>query len=280
MAPQTLATGTLLVNFPATLSVTTTVPPFYTIVSGDTWPIITQKLYGTNNASVIAALQAFAGTTSLPPTGQRINIPNPLQYTSGGAGSVVYQRTEILDALGATTTYLKDTAGRLVAVLRPSSTGTLETRYTYDAATGNVATVTEDPTGLNRVTTFTYDSASGLLLNTRDALGNTVAYAYNTSNQLESVTRYTVRDPDGAGSGQPSGALTTRYVYDAEHHLRFEVSADGRVIEHIYDAPGQRTTTYEYASSVYSGAYTESALNTWATNAARRGGPLERTDFT
>src|SRR5262249_9142314 len=151
---------------------------------------------------------------------------------------------------------------------------------TYDSATGNIATATEDPTGLNRATTFTYDPATGLLTATRDSLGNSIAYTYNAHNQVDTETHFTVRDPDGGGTGQPSGGLVTRYVYDSENHVRFAVSADGRVTENIYDGPGQLTTTFKYASSTYTGAYTESALNTWATNSARRGGPLERTDYT
>ena len=192
----------------------------------------------------------------------------------------IYQQTDVVDALGLTTTYLKDTAGRLLSVQTPTVGGArIETRYTYDATSGNVATITEDPTGLNRVTTFTYDANTGLLLSSRDSLGNTVTRTYNTSNQVDSETSYLVRDPDGAGTGQPSSPLVSRFVYDGESHLRFAITPDGRVTEHIYNTAGDRLTTFAYASSTYTGAYDETSLNTWATAAARRGGALERTEY-
>jgi YD repeat-containing protein len=276
-----IASGQRLYNIPATLSVTTTVPYYYTVQSGNTWSSITQAIYGTTDAAAISALQAAVGTSTLT-VGARLTVPMTLNYTTGGTGPAIYQRTTVQDALGLVTTHLKDSQGRLVSVQTPPVGGSsFETRYTYDPATGNIATIVEDPNGLNRVTTFSYDANTGLLLSTRDSLGNTVARTYNSNNQLETETSYLVRDPDGAGSGQPSSPLVARYIYDSENHLRFAISADGRVTEHIYDTPGQRVTTFKYASSLYtSTTYTESALNTWATNSARRGGALERTDYT
>ena len=275
-----IASGQRLYNIPATLSVATTVPYYYTVQSGNTWSGITLSIYGTTDANAITALQTALGTTTLT-VGARLTVPMTLSYTTGGTGPAVYQRTTVQDQLGLVTTYLKDAQGRLVSVQTPAVGGSsLETRYTYDSVSGNVATIAQDPNGLNRVTTFSYDSVTGLLLGTRDSLGNTVTRTYNTNNQLETETSYLVRDPDGAGSGQPSSPLVSRYLYDSENHLRFAITADGRVTEHIYDTgPGMRLTSFVYASSTYSGTYTEAALNTWATNAARRGGALERTDY-
>jgi len=275
---QTLATNVQLGGFPTSLGVLTTVPTYYRIVAGDTWAIVAQKVYGTSDANAIAQMQSFAGTTTLPAVGQRLNVQTTLTYTpSGGGGPVVYQRTEVLDALGATMTYRQDSSGRLISVQRASSSGTLETRYDYDAATGNLWHIIEDPTGLNRVTTFEYDANTGLLLTTRDPLGNTITRTYNSNNQLSTETAYTAPDPDGTGAAQPGGPMVTRYVYDAENHLRFMVSADGRVTEHQYNTDGLRVLTFNHLAATYGGVYDETSLANWTTGAGA--GVRERIDY-
>ena len=279
LAGQTLATGVQLGGFP-TLNLTQTVAPYYVIVSGDTWSNVTQRIYGTTDANAIAALQAFnGGITTLPAVGQRLNIASPLNYTLGGTGPAIYQRADVQDALGLTTTYLKDSAGRLISVQTPAIGGSsIETRYTYDATTGNVATMTEDPTGLNRVTTFGYDANTGLLLSSRDSLGNTVTRTYNANNQLVTETSYLVRDPDGAGAGAPSSPLVKRFIYDSKNHLRFAISADGRVVENVYDSTtGVRLNSFTYAANTYSGTYDETSLASWASG--QRANALQRLDY-
>ncbi len=158
----------------------------------------------------------------------------------------------------------------------------LETRYGYDAD-GNVTSITEDPTGLNRITTLGYDT-KGNLLSSRDSLGNTVTRTYDNFNQLLTEVNYVVPDPDGAGTGQPGTPLTTRYVYDgntttSESHLRFVIDADGRVTEHRYNGSGQRTATLNYRSALYTGStFAESDLVTWSGVAANKA-LLERVDY-
>lgn len=274
-----LSVGLHISNLPTQLQVPTTVPWYFVVQSTD-WATTCQSIYGSQDPGLIQALKNWTGLTTLT-VGQHLTVPLSLPYTVGGTGSgpSIYQQTDVIDSLGLTTTYLKDSSGRLISVQTPAVGGArIETRYTYDAATGNVATITLDPTGLNRITTFAYDAVTGLLLNSRDSLGNTVVRTYNANNQLDSETSYLVRDPDGSGAGLPSSPLVTRYVYDTENHLRFSVSADGRVTEHVYDTPGQRTTSYTYAANTYSGTYTESALNTWATG--QRANALQRVDYT
>ena len=274
-----LAAGTQLTGLPELLQVTTTqtttVPPYYTVEEGDTWEAITQAIYGTSDSDAIEEFQSRVGTVELT-VGMQITVPLTLEYSTTSTGSTQYLQTDVQDALGYVTTYLNDASGRLTGVLSPTTGGVrLETRYEYDAD-GNVTSITEDPAGLNRVTTLGYD-AQGNLLSTRDSLGNTVTRTYNSNNQLLSEVRYVVPDADGAGTGQPGTPLTTRYVYDGEHHLRFAISADGRVTEHQYNAAGQRTVTFNYLGATYTTATsTESELNTWA---GTRRGSTERIDY-
>jgi YD repeat-containing protein len=200
-----------------------------------------------------------------------------LTYTLPSGGGAVYLQTDVLDALGFTTTYAQDSAGRLTSVFSPTMGGSrIETRYAYDSS-GNVTTITQDPTGLNLITTLTYDT-NGNLLTSRDSFGNTVSRTYNANNQLLTETRYLVPDPDGAGAGQPSVPLTTRYAYDGENHLRFVISAQGRVTEHKYNAAGQRTATLKYTGALYASAnFAESDLVTWSGGQLTK---LERTNYT
>ncbi len=103
-----IAAGQRLYSIPATLSVTTTVPYYYTVQSGNSWSGITQSIYGTTDANAITALQTALGTSTLT-VGARLTVPMTLSYTTSGAGGpVVYQQTQVQDALGLTTTYVKD----------------------------------------------------------------------------------------------------------------------------------------------------------------------------
>lgn len=254
-----LTAGVDLSGFPAQLSVTASVPAYYTVQSGNSWSSITQTIYGTSDVNAVAALQAALGSPVLS-AGVRLTVPLTLNY----GGTTLYLQTDVQDTLGQVTTYVKDSAGRLTNVLSPAVNGVrLEMRYSYDAA-GNVTTIAEDPSGLNRISSFEYD-ASGNLLLSRDTLGNTVSRTYTSNNQLLTEMQYRVPDPDGAGSAQPAVPLTTRYAYDSEQHLRFAISAQGHVTEHRYSTAGERITSFKYTGALYTAAnFAESDLIAWA----------------
>jgi len=282
-----LTVGDQLAGLPASLTVTTsqtvTVPAYYVVPASATWTSVTQAIYGTSDANAVAALQAATGNPTLT-TGLHLTVPPTLTYTTtGGGGITLYQQVDITDPLGRVTSFANDEEGRLVGVLSPTTDGArLERRYTYDAA-GNITQITEDPDGLNRITTLEYDSRGNLTL-TRDAAGNTITRTYSAGNQLLTETTYRVPDPDGAGSGQPSAPLTTRYAYDSEDLLRFIVSADGRVTEHRYGSNGLRLATLRYTDETYdltglaaTTTLTEAQVATWA--AARDLALIERADY-
>jgi len=159
----------------------------------------------------------------------------------------VAQTTTVTDPLGLATVYAYDSQGQLTAVTPPPVDGqSTSTSFGYDDK-GNVVWVQD---ALNRRVSMSYD-ANGNLVEQRDAAGNTVRRTYDANNDLLTQTTYTVPDPDGAGAGQPSGALTSRYVYDANRNLRFEISAQGDVTEFRYDSLGQRVSAISYTAQSY-----------------------------
>jgi YD repeat-containing protein len=264
----TLATGAQLTNLPPTLSVSitqsTTVPAYYTVQPTDTWTSITEAVYGTTDPFVVAELQELLDNPPLLP-GMHLQVPLVLNS----------MRTHVRDALGNVTTYIKNSEGRLFAVIGADVEGVRQrTFYDYDHD-GNVITITEDPAGLNQTTTFEYDER-GNLIKTRDAGGNTVTRTYNSNNQVLSETRYSDTDVDGIGPANPEEGLTTRYVYDNENHLRFTISAAGRVTEQRYNAFGQRVSTLTYTSQGYwEHTASESELESFVSGQPNR----ERTDY-
>lgn len=200
-----------------------------------------------------------------------------LTYTALSGGGT---QTDVADPLGFVTTYLTDAQGRITEIRSPAVNGTrLITQYQYDSA-DNVTQVT-DANG--NVTAFAYDGNGNRTLS-RDAAGNTVAYTYSATNQLLTQTTYLTPDPDGAGPATAGTPLTTRYVYDSEAHLRFTVSAEGRVNEYRYDASGERIAAITYTGATYdvstvspTTALSEAQLQTWV--GAQDKTKTERTDY-
>jgi len=81
MGGGTLTTGAILSGFPATLSVTTAIPGYYTVLATDTWAHVAQRVYGVTDVAAITQLQTLLGTTTLS-AGQQLVVPSSFQYTT------------------------------------------------------------------------------------------------------------------------------------------------------------------------------------------------------
>ncbi|ALN89264.1 hypothetical protein [Lysobacter gummosus] len=175
---------------------------------------------------------------------------------------VANRRTTITDPLGQDTILSYDDQGRLLQTSSPAVAGVRQTQvFTYNAD-GQVATIRD---GLNNEVKYTYDAA-GNLIKQEDAIGTIVERTFGSDNQLLSETV----------SGPNTVTATTRYVYDAEQHLRFKISAEGRVTELRYNAAGQQTGLLTYSEGKYTGSdFSEAAVVSWVGANARIG---ERTD--
>lgn len=221
-----------------------------------------------------------------------------LTYASGA--------TTITNPGGHTTELGYDIEGRLIEIRAAAAvSGGNEqiTQYGYDAA-GNllVVKIYDGQTNLTNDVVlsredYAYDD-NGNLIERYDNSGAVTRWTYGADNELLTQTIYAGRDADGPGGiDEPTGAMTTRYVYDAELHLRFIVSAEGRVTEYAYDlsasdAPGavlngagMRTAEFNYAGQAFdlSGLTdTDSlsliSLTDWA-DAILDKASIERTDY-
>jgi len=236
-----LTAGTRITDFAASLTNTVSVTPFYTVQAGDTFESIAVAVYG--NSQVASALQAALGNPNLV-AGQRLTLPGSLDYISGRQ---TLDSTNITNANGAVTSYTYDGEGRLVRVGAPSVSGqSAITRYRYDENDNVIETID----GLRNSVDYAYDANGNQVLQ-RDSEGNTVTRSFSADNQLLTETVYTGIDTDGVGPALPSGAQTSRYVYDSESHLRFAVSAEGRVSEYRYDVAGNQIAAIIYTGNAY-----------------------------
>jgi YD repeat-containing protein len=178
-------------------------------------------------------------------------------------------RTVVTDPAGQKTTLFYDASNNLTQISYPPTdpyTNPRVVQFTYDSS-GNVTRAISGP---GNVVTYSYDSNGNRTLE-RDSAGNTVARTYGSRNELLTETRYLVPDPDGAGSGQPSGSITSRFAYDSENHLRYTVSAEGNVTRYDYNAAGLQVAAVEYTDNAYSlagladnASISESALDAWS----------------
>jgi len=164
--------------------------------------------------------------------------------------------TTITDPQGGVTVISYNDARQLTDIVYPTAQS-----VHYDYTDGNITSATD--AGGN-VTTYSYDAQ--LLTRSQDSLGNVVTRTYSADNLLLTETVYPVA---GTGTAATNSALTTHYVYDGKRHLRFTVSAEGRVTRHDYDTKGRLTRTTAYTDKLYASInFSEGALDNWSDSAA------------
>ncbi|MEZ0604618.1 hypothetical protein ACAX43_21030 [Paraburkholderia sp. IW21] len=188
--------------------------------------------------------------------GSDYRVASIVQTSGAGAArrtTLAYQpttnTTTITDPLGQVTVLRYDSSNRLTSIVTPATGGTSRAQtFIYDTG-GNLAQI--DDAGI--VTQYRYDSQGNLVWQ-KDGNGNTIERTFGADNQLLTET---------AAIGQ-SDSASTRYAYDARNHVRFTVSAEGRVTEYRYNALGQRVSVLTYASGLYTGAnVNETDLSGW-----------------
>lgn len=191
-----------------------------------------ERMLDYDDAGRLRSMSGPGGTTTYT-----WNDRNLLATATGAAGAAVHtydsdgRLAGRTDAAGAST-FTYDGAGRLQTATDPL-TGLTNT-YTYDAVTGQAASVRFGTGGPQRV--FTYDNRYFRL--TGDSLkradGTTVSattYGYDLD---DLVTSKTTTGVAGAGANQ--------YSYDGLSRLKSWTRPDGQVVGYGYDNASNRTT--------------------------------------
>jgi RHS repeat-associated protein len=140
------------------------------------------------------------------------------------------QRTSLTDLTG-TSTFTYDAIQQLTGATHPAASGLGAESYSYDL-TGNRTS----PAG-----STTYDAGNELL---QDAL-----FSYTYDAEGNRLTRTAL-----------AGGATTRYTWDAEHHLLATALPDGSTVTYRYDPLGRRVEM-AHGSQVTRYAWDESALS-------------------
>nr|WP_246623864.1 hypothetical protein [Sphingomonas colocasiae] len=172
--------------------------------------------------------------------------------------------TTIEDPTGQITTLEYYTSGTIVAgnlkkITAPAAYSgapqqTVEFTYYTD---GNISTIKDS---LGNTTTFDIYDTRGMANRIYDREGNAVVRTYGSNSELV-LEQFVAADQDSGASN-----LASRYVYDSENHLRYMISADGRVTEYRYQSSGEISFKIEYPEHYYSVGSTvlnETTMDSW-----------------
>jgi RHS repeat-associated protein len=186
-------------------------------------------------------------TASYDPAGRRITETDQAGRTTTFGYDAVGRLVSVTNAEGETTTYTRDEVGNLV---EQTDAEGRKTRFEYDAA----GRLTRRVKPLGQEETFAYDPEGDLIAHT-DANGVTVGFEYDVNNRL---VRKELPEGPVLYAYQPTGLRTRAgddtFLFDARGRLVRETKAGGAVVEHGWDAAGNRTsvkaggvtTTYAY----------------------------------
>ncbi len=241
----------------------------------------------TDGLTITAASGSTKGTVSIIGGGTGIT------YTRSSAGTDSFTYT-ISDGRGGTNT-------ATVTVLDPPASNQAPNAVADTIVVNAVGdAITFDP----RVNdadfdrdTLTVTAVSTPGKGTATIVGGKIVYT-RTSAGADSFT-YTISDGNGhtdtvtvtvatisSGGAAVSTPFTTRYVYDAENHLTYVVSAEGHVTRYVYDTQGRQTAAIDYAANAYNisglapgASLSDSTMNTWASGISNKS-TTTRTDTT
>jgi RHS repeat-associated protein len=189
--------------------------------------------------------------------------------------SVTFSPTDsTTDPAALTIGYGYDLDNRLTSLTYPSGEVVL---YAYDNAS-KLTSVTDTPLGqASLVTTYTYNSTTGLLATETRPDNVQTVYSYDTNGNVIDILNRTTSTQvlildyhytlDAAGRQTqvvmttPSGATAQAYVYDDMNRLSQvtfsnsgTISSTSEVVQYTYDGNGNRLTQTTYASGIANGA--------------------------
>ena len=178
------------------------------------------------------------------------------QIDASGTRTTVYngasRQIAVTNSAGLTTTQTYDTRGRLVSISQAGEGGsgsvTRTTQYVYDAA-GRL-TMAQDPTG---VRTYTFYDEAGRVSARVDGTGAVVEYVYNGAGQLTEEKAYANQVTAATLATWYNGTSVTKTLV-SQIRPSANTGAD-RVISHVYDSAGRRSSTTDAIGTVTTYGY-------------------------
>ncbi|HAV5017826.1 TPA: RHS repeat protein, partial [Acinetobacter baumannii] len=179
--------------------------------------------------------------------------------------SYAANKTTVTNSLQEVWEYSYDASQQLTSIKNANAE---VSSFTYDAD-GNVLTITDNES--NKLT-YRYDS-NGNLTEEYGPTGKAIKYSYTNNTQLATVTEYltlAIKDASGNWVLPTTGETkSTQYLYDAQR-LRFVISAEGAVLEYIYNDKGQLVSKGGNYQAKYASTMTYAAVDTWAKKTAKK----------
>jgi RHS repeat-associated protein len=169
------------------------------------------------------------------------------------------QRVAVTDALGRTTRFVYDAAGRMVETIHPDETAddadNPRTRYAYDALGRKVAETDE----MGRITRYSYDRLSRLtqvvLPNPANGNNPELVDGQSPANSGTLVTRYDYDEQGNKTAQTDAEGRTTRWAYDKQGRQLSRTLPMGQVESFVYDANGQRVQHTTFNSEIIGAQY-------------------------
>ena len=159
--------------------------------------------------------------------------------------------------------------GQVTEVIDPNGN---TTQYTYGSTTGYLVSVSQDPTGINAITSFTYD-ANGYPDTVTDAENHTTNFDYDTLGWLNQVTDplgyVTKHTYDANGNiiktekqANTAGTLwqTTEFTYDVLNHIKTLKDPLNRITTYNYDNNENLASTVDALNKTTTSLYDERNL--------------------
>ncbi|QNA86661.1 LysM peptidoglycan-binding domain-containing protein [Sphingomonas sp. So64.6b] len=209
-----------------------------TVPQGGVATIASTRSYDRRGLLKTAVVDSAAGGKAITTSygydafGRAVQLTNPNNKITNSVYDRDGRLTSVTDALNNPTSYAYDARDNLVAVT--DADGKI-TRYVYDKAGRRIATID----ALGGVVTNSYD-ADGRLVATREYLTSV-----NPASLPLEVTEAALALP-----ATNAGDRVTRYAYDKDGQLRFEIDGLGHVTEYAYNAQGKVLRTIAYDGTI------------------------------
>ncbi|MBW8756182.1 MAG: hypothetical protein JF586_01100, partial [Burkholderiales bacterium] len=238
-----------------------------TLYSVDALGVVTASVYDAD--SRVIKTQVYHGAITLPTDGSALTGTAIAAKLAATAGTDVVTRyaydadghqVYAVNAMGFVTATTYDAQGRVRAKTVYATAATLPATPGAPMSVADITAALHPNAATDQVTRYVVDDAGNVTW-TIDPLGHVVANAYDKAGNVTQKKEYSaainisalaliVGPADFSVTANAATDRVTRYFYDGDNRLRFEVDALNFVTETAYQA--DRTVTTQYATAIAS----------------------------